>query len=163
MTVINATRRQQARGRQADGAPNPIDVHVGKRIKLKRALLGMSQEELALKLGITFQQIQKYEKGNNRVGASRLYDMANALDAPVSFFYDDLPDNACAFSPMTLSGTKPVALHSEAETIARRETQELLSVYYAISDPKVRKSIYEMANALGRVPRKKRAKASPKD
>ena len=160
MTEIKATRRQQARGRQADGAPNPIDVHVGKRIKLRRALLGMSQEELAAKLGITFQQIQKYEKGNNRVGASRLYDMVNALDAPVSFFYDDIPEDACTFSPMTLSGTKPVAVHSEGDAIARKETQELLSVYYAISDPKVRKSIYEMAKALGRIPRKKQAKAT---
>ena len=140
MTEIKATRRQQVRGRQVDGAPNPVDVHIGSRIRLRRKLIDMTQQELADKLGITFQQIQKYEKGNNRVGASRLYDMASVLDVPINFFYDDLSEDACAFSPMTLCGTKTIAEHSEADALARQETQDLLSVYYGISDTKVRKS-----------------------
>ena len=71
--------------------PNPIDTHVGSRIRLRRNMLGMSQEKLGESLGITFQQIQKYEKGTNRVGASRLQAIANILDVPVSFFFDDAP------------------------------------------------------------------------
>ncbi|WP_348657957.1 helix-turn-helix transcriptional regulator [uncultured Thalassospira sp.] len=79
---------QSARGRTATGAPNPVDVHVGSRVRLRRTLLGMSQEKLGEAIGLTFQQIQKYERGANRVGASRLYDLSKALDVPVSFFFD---------------------------------------------------------------------------
>ena len=71
--------------------PNPIDIHVGSRIRLRRTMLGMSQEKLGESLGITFQQIQKYEKGTNRVGASRLQNIASILNVPVSFFFDDAP------------------------------------------------------------------------
>ena len=70
--------------------PNPIDVHVGKRLRLRRTLLGMSQERLGDLLGLTFQQIQKYERGVNRIGSSRLYELGQILDVPVSFFFDDM-------------------------------------------------------------------------
>src|SRR6188472_1002835 len=70
---------------------NPMDVHVGARVRLRRMLLGMSQEKLGEKLGLTFQQVQKYEKGINRIGASRLYDLAQVLGVPVQFFYEDAP------------------------------------------------------------------------
>ena len=70
---------------------NPIDVHVGSRVRLRRMLLGMSQEKLGEHLGLTFQQIQKYEKGINRIGASRLFDLSNVLGVPVQFFYEELP------------------------------------------------------------------------
>ena len=71
--------------------PNPIDIHVGSRIRLRRTMLGMSQEKLGEALGITFQQVQKYEKGTNRVGASRLQNIAAILGVPVSFFFEDAP------------------------------------------------------------------------
>src|SRR5215467_3508159 len=71
--------------------PNPIDVHVGSRVRFRRMLLGMSQEKLGEKLGLTFQQIQKYEKGINRIGASRLFDLAHVLGVPVQFFYEEAP------------------------------------------------------------------------
>src|SRR5262245_30468310 len=71
--------------------PNPIDVHVGSRVRFRRMLLGMSQEKLGEKLGLTFQQIQKYEKGINRIGASRLFDLAQVLGVPVQFFYEEAP------------------------------------------------------------------------
>src|SRR6478752_4056488 len=71
--------------------PNPIDIHVGSRIRLRRTMLGMSQEKLGESLGITFQQIQKYEKGTNRVGASRLQNISSILNVPVSFFFEDAP------------------------------------------------------------------------
>src|SRR5271163_1017965 len=73
--------------------PSPIDVHVSSRIRLRRTLMGMSQERLGECLGLTFQQVQKYERGVNRVGASRLYDLSRVLDVPISFFFDDMPDS----------------------------------------------------------------------
>src|SRR6184192_1119568 len=81
------------RRRQKLEGPNPIDVHVGSRIRLRRTLLGMSQERLGEALGLTFQQVQKYERGVNRVGASRLFDLSRVLDVPISFFFDDMPDS----------------------------------------------------------------------
>ena len=74
-----------------EGQPSPIDVHVGGRIRLRRTLLQMSQERLGDALGLTFQQVQKYERGANRVGASRLFNLSRVLDVPVSFFFDDMP------------------------------------------------------------------------
>ncbi|HEY8289670.1 MAG TPA: helix-turn-helix transcriptional regulator, partial [Acetobacteraceae bacterium] len=91
-----------ARGEPVVGAdkeparPSPIDVHVGSRIRLRRTLLGMSQERLGEALGLTFQQVQKYERGVNRVGASRLFDLSRVLDVPISFFFDDMPDSLAA-------------------------------------------------------------------
>src|SRR3954468_9912069 len=73
--------------------PSPIDVHVGGRVRLRRTLLGMSQEKLGEALGLTFQQVQKYERGVNRIGASRLFDLARVLDVPIGFFFDDMPDS----------------------------------------------------------------------
>ena len=72
--------------------PNPIDIHVGKRLRLRRTLLGMSQERLGELLGLTFQQVQKYERGVNRIGSSRLFELGQILDVPIAFFFDDLPE-----------------------------------------------------------------------
>ena len=79
-----------SRGRTLNGEPNPIDVYIGQRIRVRRQLLGLSQEALAKKIGITFQQVQKYERGMNRVGASRLWDIGKVLEVPVGFFYEDM-------------------------------------------------------------------------
>ena len=90
---LSATTKKSNRGRTPTGAPNPIDVHVGRRMRLRRQLLGLSQETLAAMLGLTFQQVQKYERGMNRIGASRLWDISKVLNVPISFFYDDMdPD-----------------------------------------------------------------------
>src|SRR3979490_2796256 len=86
----------QAVGVDREGRPSPIDVLVGSRIRLRRTLLGMSQERLGEALGLTFQQVQKYERGVNRVGASRLFDLSRVLDVPISFFFDDMPDSLSA-------------------------------------------------------------------
>ncbi|HJP20850.1 MAG TPA: helix-turn-helix transcriptional regulator, partial [Alphaproteobacteria bacterium] len=79
--------------------PNPIDVHVGGRVRLRRTLLGMSQEKLGQAVSLTFQQIQKYERGANRIGSSRLYQFAQVLDVPVSFFFDDMPASVTGRGP----------------------------------------------------------------
>src|SRR3954463_10029808 len=85
--------RRGTGGRPKPGKPNPIDVHVGSRVRLRRTLLGMSQEKLGEAIGLTFQQVQKYERGANRIGASRLFDLSRVLDVPVSFFFDDMPQD----------------------------------------------------------------------
>ena len=85
---------------EKDGRPSPIDVHVGSRIRLRRTLLGMSQERLGEALGLTFQQVQKYERGVNRVGASRLFDLARVLDVAISFFFVDMPDSIAEYLPI---------------------------------------------------------------
>ena len=135
--------------------PNPIDVHVGKRLRLRRTLLGMSQERLGELLGLTFQQIQKYERGVNRIGSSRLYELGQILDVPVSFFFDDMVGSR-------LPGSVNRALPGLAEEtggfhrnldgtllLERRETLELVRAYYRITDSQVRKRLFELAKALG--------------
>ncbi|MDT8265491.1 helix-turn-helix transcriptional regulator, partial [Roseomonas sp. DSM 102946] len=86
------SRDEPAERGEREHRPSPIDVHVGGRVRLRRTLLGMSQEKLGEALGLTFQQVQKYERGVNRIGASRLFDIARVLDVPIGFFFDDMPD-----------------------------------------------------------------------
>jgi transcriptional regulator with XRE-family HTH domain len=120
------------------GIPNPIDVHVGKRIRMRRLFLGMNQETLANALGLTFQQVQKYEGGANRVSASRLEAMAEILGVPISFFFGDMP---LADTPQTPEEQQT------RERMERPETIELIRLYYAISDPRVRQQFFEMVKA----------------
>jgi transcriptional regulator with XRE-family HTH domain len=137
--------------------PNPIDVHVGKRLRLRRTLLGMSQERLGELLGLTFQQVQKYERGVNRIGSSRLFELGHILDVPVSFFFDDLPDaifGALAGAQGGLAGPglaeeRAGFDHDDATLqLDKRETLELVRAYYRIGDPAVRKRLFELAKAL---------------
>lgn len=95
---------------RSSAAAGPVDVHVGNRIRLRRTLMGLSQEKLGEALGLTFQQIQKYERGANRVGASRLYDLAQVLDVPIGFFFDDMQEarpSAPSSAPQPFSGSAP--------------------------------------------------------
>ena len=129
------------------GKPNPIDVYVGSRVRLRRTLLGMSQEKLARAVGLTFQQIQKYERGANRIGASRLFQFTRVLDVPVSFFFDDMPSDAGKGIPGVAEG---LASTFELGNLARRETLELVRAYYKIADPAVRRRMFDLTKALGR-------------
>jgi transcriptional regulator with XRE-family HTH domain len=138
------------------GKPNPIDVHVGARVRLRRTLLGMSQEKLGEEIGLTFQQVQKYERGANRVGASRLFDLSRVLDVPVSFFFDDMPVEVQHQSPVNIIKGPVAGLAEEptpygADQMTKRETLELVRAYYSIHDPNVRKRVYELAKALAAV------------
>ena len=145
-----------ARGRivangERTGSPNPVDVHVGSRVRLRRTLLGMSQEKLGEAIGLTFQQVQKYERGANRVGASRLYDLSRVLDVPVGFFFDDMSDEVAGSSPSQLRGIaeiEPINGGYELDPMAKRETLELVRAYYKISSAKVRKRVFELTKAL---------------
>jgi transcriptional regulator with XRE-family HTH domain len=129
------------------GVPNPVDVHVGKRLRLRRTLMGLSQEKLGAAIGLTFQQVQKYERGSNRIGASRLFDLARVLDVPVGFFFEDMSEEIAARSPGRAQGdVEPV--ESDRNPVAKRETLELVRAYYKIHNPAVRKRLFEMAKAL---------------
>jgi transcriptional regulator with XRE-family HTH domain len=146
-------RAEQALGADKEGRPSPIDVHVGARIRLRRTLLGMSQERLGEALGLTFQQVQKYERGVNRVGASRLFDLSRVLDVPISFFFDDMPDSLSnAYGGQ--SGRRSAAFPDHAEgfgddTLNRRETLELVRAYYRITDPAIRKRVFDLIKSMG--------------
>jgi len=128
-------------------------VHVGSRIRLRRTLLGMSQERLGEALGLTFQQVQKYERGVNRVGASRLFDLSRVLDVPISFFFDDMPDSVA--SNYSAGSARRAAGFSEShdgfgdDTLNRRETLELVRAYYRITDPAVRKRVFDLIKSMG--------------
>lgn len=132
-----SSRRAAAYGR-GTGIPNPIDVHVGKRIRMRRQFLGMNQETLARQLGVTFQQVQKYEGGANRVSASRLAEMARILDVSIPHFFADL-------SPET---NEPAARRQEREQMEQFETIELLRFYCGISDAAVRKQFVDLLKAI---------------
>ncbi len=131
------------------GKPNPVDVHVGSRVRLRRTLLGMSQEKLGEAIGLTFQQVQKYERGANRIGASRLFDLSRVLQVPVSYFFEDMSDDVAASSPGQIRGMAQEHDTYEPDPMAKRETLELVRAYYKITDPHVRKRLFEMTKALG--------------
>ncbi|QQP92007.1 helix-turn-helix transcriptional regulator [Skermanella sp. TT6] len=127
--------------RKPKNVANEIDAHVGARLRLRRLLLGISQEKLGDALGLTFQQIQKYERGANRVGASRLYDMSRVLDVPVAYFFDDMPDETAAVMSTRLSGGSRALGESPlgSDILLSRETTELVRAYYSITDVDVRR------------------------
>ncbi len=124
---------------------NPIDVHVGSRVRLRRMLLGMSQEKLGENLGLTFQQIQKYEKGINRIGASRLFDLSKVLSVPVQFFYEELPTSSGGNAP---GFAEPPTENYAVEFLGSREGLELNKAFARITDPRVRRSIVELVRAF---------------
>jgi transcriptional regulator with XRE-family HTH domain len=108
----------------------------------------MSQERLGEALGLTFQQVQKYERGTNRVGASRLWDLSRVLDVPVSFFYEDMSEEVAGNSPRLIGGLADEPESVEADPLTKRETLELVRAYYRISDALVRKRVFDLAKAL---------------
>ncbi len=133
---------------------HPVDVHVGGRMRQRRSLLGMSQTKVGDAVGLTFQQIQKYERGSNRVGSSRLFEFAKVLDVPVSYFFDAMPSNALAGRPISGRGRKAFGeagtpFEQEKDPLIKRETLELVRAYYKIREARVRKRIFEVVKAVG--------------
>ncbi len=115
----------------AQHGPHPVDVHVGGLVRQRRTFLGMSQTDLGKALGLTFQQVQKNERGNNRIGSSRLYQLCHVLDVPVGYFFEGIEEE--------------VPTWSSDDVMARRETMELVRAYYRIRDPQVRTALRRMA------------------
>ena len=124
-------------------SPHPVDVHVGSRLKLRRILLQKTQTELAKAVGLTFQQIQKYERGANRMGAGRLYQFSEILDVPVSFFFDDMPGDV-----ETRIGERFMPSAEPDDVMSRDETLELVRLYYAVENPQARLRLRELVKAL---------------
>ncbi len=127
--------------------PNPVDVHVGSRVRLRRMLLGMSQERLGEQLGLTFQQIQKYEKGINRIGASRLFDLSQVLGVPVQFFYDEAPTAGAPAGAAEGLAERPSESYI-VDFLASRDGLELNKAFIRISDPRIRRAVVELVRAL---------------
>jgi transcriptional regulator with XRE-family HTH domain len=124
-------------------APNPIDKHVGSRVRMRRMMLGMSQEKLGDALDLTFQQVQKYEKGSNRIGASRLQQISHILQVPVSFFFEGAP---AAARPIGISEAPSPAYVSDF--LASSEGLALTKAFMRIQDPKVRRRIVDLVEAI---------------
>jgi transcriptional regulator with XRE-family HTH domain len=125
-------------------APNPVDKYVGSRVRMRRIMLGMSQEKLGEALGLTFQQVQKYEKGTNRVGASRLQQISEILQVPVSFLFEGGPSGATSAGGFS-EGTSPSYV---SDFLATSEGLALTRAFTRISDAKLRRSIVEMVEQI---------------
>lgn len=126
--------------------PNPVDIHVGGRIRLRRMMSGLSQERLGEQMGLTFQQIQKYEKGANRVGASRLFQLAQVLEVPVSYFFDDLDTGAQPHGQAGFAESK--SQDFVLEFLNSREGLELNRAFVKIQDPQVRRRVIDLIRSL---------------
>ncbi|MBV6634150.1 MAG: helix-turn-helix transcriptional regulator [Alphaproteobacteria bacterium] len=149
---------QSGGARKQDSGPHPVDMHVGLRLRQRRTLLGMSQERLGDALGLTFQQVQKYERGANRIGASRLFHLSRLLDVSVNYFFDDMPADVLAiYEGPGEATTEPVAGFGEEpqarldnDPMARKETLDLVRAYYSIGDTGVRRRILDLARTLAK-------------
>ncbi len=142
-----------SRGGTSEQQPHPIDVHVGGRVRVRRVHLGLSQAKLAAALGLTFQQIQKYERGVNRISASKLFELSQFLEVPVSFFFEGVETGVK--SKGERAGGKagaPIKKFSSTDPdfMSRRETLQLISNYYRISDSNVRNEVLMLLKSLGR-------------
>jgi transcriptional regulator with XRE-family HTH domain len=127
---------------------NPIDMHVGRQIRQRRTALGISQEQLARVLGVSFQQVQKYERGVNRVGASRLYDLARALDVPIGFFFDHAPGERPELAG-AVRGMRETQQGLDDDILNRRETLDLVRAFSNILDLDVRRHVLDLVRSLG--------------
>ncbi len=130
--------------RKRSGEYAYVDEHVGNRIRVRRTLLGMSQEKLGEFLGLTFQQIQKYEKGANRVSASRLFQLSRILNVSMSYFFDNLPADSASHARRLSDDGKAIP----ANTLTSRETLKLIRAYYGLPSPALRKIVFRLIEAL---------------
>jgi transcriptional regulator with XRE-family HTH domain len=144
--MIQKSASRTTRRRASIDGPSPIDVHVGGRVRLRRTLLGRSQEELGEAIGLTCQQVQKYESGKNRISASRLFEISEVLNVPVSFFFDDMSDEMAGRRGGF--GESQEALDSKE--LSKREILELARAFDKITDEHVRKRLTELARVLGK-------------
>ena len=144
-------KKKQNKARQQEETPNPIDVHIGNRMRLCRCLCGLSQEKLAQQMGLTFQQIQKYEKGINRVSAGRLWDLCQLLQVDMNYFFEDIPQEVIRQNQERLLITE---IANEIPSTSRERTseaQELLCNYLKISNHKVAENIFQLVKSIASI------------
>ena len=134
-----------AKARRTRGKPTEVDAHVGRRIRLRRSLLGLSQERLAAALQLTFQQVQKYETGSNRIGAGRLYALSRALGVPISYFFEGLDEPSPQDQPSEVL---------DPDLFSRDETADLVRSFSTIPRDNVRRSVLELTRAIAAGPEK---------
>jgi transcriptional regulator with XRE-family HTH domain len=129
--------------------PHPVDVHVGRRLRLRRTILGMSQESIGTAIGVTFQQVQKYERGVNRMGSSRLFEFSKILSVPVAYFFEEFDANAAVAANSVATGmAEDDVVDFEHEQLTSRETMEMMRAYYRIPSYKVRKGVFDLVKTL---------------
>jgi transcriptional regulator with XRE-family HTH domain len=126
---------------------HPLDIHVGQKLRQRRLMLGLTQEKLGGLLSLTFQQVQKYERGQNRVSASRLYEIARALRVPVAYFFEDAPDGI-VMPGLSDQKQEPLEEGAPGNDYNSRETAELLRAYFRIEDSKKRKRVLDLIRAM---------------
>ena len=146
-----AGSRRKNRGRPASGEPNPVDVYVGKRLALVRKIKHLSQQKLADALGITFQQVQKYEKGNNRISCSRLWDFSQVLQVPIEYFFKDMPNDVSYASPrFILGGNKNGWKEEKTSEIYDNQTLNLICDLKRISNQRTVKYLHKLIAELAK-------------
>ena len=159
-------RRGRPKGRRGPTGPNPIDIHVGSRVRFRRTILGLSQEKLAEAIGLTFQQVQKYERGANRIGCSRLFDISRVLSVPVGFFFEEMPSGVADSSPARRLGGwsegEQETFEHKRDPMLRRETLELVRAYYNIKNLEARKGLFEVTKAISHADRLSRGETITK-
>lgn len=128
--------------------PHPIDVHVGGRVRLRRMMVGFSQDKLGEALGLTFQQVQKYEKGINRIGASRLFQISKTLSVPVQFFYDDYGDEGAMIAGFAEEPAKDPVASDFMDLLSTPEGVQLCKSFSSIKDPQVRRKVLDLVKTL---------------
>ena len=154
MSSASPTETKKKKSELRSENPDPIDIHVGARLRMRRNLIGLSQEQLGKSLGLTFQQVQKYERGINRMGSSRLFQVAKTLSVPVAYFFEDLPFALNipqqGFPEGESATLEKTALEHQNnyDIMRRRETLELIRAYYRIQDNKQRRKIYELIRSM---------------
>jgi transcriptional regulator with XRE-family HTH domain len=155
MPRLNHARRE----REFLDEPDPVDIHVGSRVRLRRTLLGLSQDKLARAIGVSFQQLQKYERGTNRISASRLYALSKVLGVGISWFFEDAPSNTKRRSTPPAEQKAANEGTSEQDPMTANETVKLVRAYYMIEDPKVRKKILHMVRAVSPISSGRKARS----
>ena len=152
MAPIKIKRKNYKRHNIAKAGPNPVDVHVGQKLRARRTLLGMTQLDLAAATNITFQQVQKYETGKNRTSASRLFQFSRLLDVPVDSFFEGLSmsDLRIGIQPGFADNKQDSYAAVEDDIMSQKETIDLVRTYYEIQDEKLRKDFLKNAEADGK-------------
>lgn len=128
-------------------SPHAIDAHVGERVRLRRTLMGLSQEALGDELNLSFQQVQKYERGTNRISASRLYEISRILDVPISYFFEGVSENEPRID-RDFNVQEYAMVRGTQDPFSKRETLELVRAYYKITDPAVRRRLYQLVKSM---------------
>lgn len=130
------------------GSAGEVDKHVGKRLRVRRSLLGISQEKLAEALGVTFQQIQKYERGINRISAGRLHDLSKQLEVPINYFFDKFEETISPQQTTGFAESEQDKFEDFQDVMNSKETLDLIRVYYSIENPTMRKDLFKFLKSM---------------